>query len=64
MTGPVPLLDAAQVVETERELPERNHAMAAVAEKLILSHVCGQLRDQHRALGGGREACVRHGACS
>ena len=38
-------LQAAQVVETKRELLQRGRAMtaaAAVAEKLIHSHVCGQ----------------------
>ena len=48
-------LQAAQVVETKRGLLERDCAMAAaaaVAEKLILSHVCGRQRDRHRALRG------------
>ena len=56
-------LQAAQVVETKRGLLERNRAMAAaaaVAEKLILSHVCGRQRDRHRALRGCRAACMRH----
>ena len=58
-------LQAAQVVEMKRRLLERDRAMAAaaaVAEKLILSHVCARQRDRHRPLCGCRAACMRHAA--
>ena len=58
-------LQAAQVVETKRELLERGRAIstaAAVGERPILSHVCGRQRDRHHALRGLRAACVRHAA--
>ena len=58
-------LQAAQVVETKRELLERNRVMAAaaaVAEKLIHARVCCRQRDRHRALRGCRAACMRHAA--
>ena len=53
------------MVETKRGLLERDRAMAAaaaVAEKLILSHVCARQRDRHRPLRGCRAACMRHAA--
>ena len=58
-------LQATQVVETKRELLERDCAIAAaaaVAEKLIHSHVRGQQRDRRRPLCGCRAACVWHAA--
>ena len=58
-------LQAAQVVETKREQLERGRAIAAAAavgERPILSHVCGQQRDRHRAQRGLRAACVQHAA--
>ena len=44
-------LQAAQVVETKRELLDRDRAMAAaaaVAERPILSHAHGRQSDRHR----------------
>ena len=58
-------MPAAQVVETKRELLECGRASAsaaAVAEKRIISRVCGRQRDRHHALRGLRAACVRHAA--
>ena len=58
-------LQAAQVVETKRELLQRGRAMAAAAavgERLILSHVLGRWRDRHRPHGGLRAACMQHAA--
>ena len=49
-----------------RELLQRGRAMAAAAavgERPIISHVCGQQRDRHRASPSLRlpgAACVRH----
>ena len=58
-------LQVTKVIEMKRELLERNRASAsaaAVAEKLIISRVCGRQRDRHHALRGLRAACVRHAA--
>ena len=58
-------LQVTKVVGTKRELLERGRASAAaaaVAEKRIISRVCGRQRDRHRALRGLRAACVRHAA--
>ena len=59
------MLQVTKVVGTKRELLERGRASAAaaaVAEKRIISRVCGRQRDRHRALRGLRAACVRHAA--
>ena len=58
-------LQAAQVVETKRELLQRGRAIAAAAavgERLILSHMLGRWRDRHRPQRGLRVACVQHAA--
>ena len=58
-------LQVTKVIEMKRELLERNRASAsaaAVAEKLIISRVCGRQRDRHRALRGLRAACMQHAA--
>ena len=58
-------LQAAQVVETKRELLQRGRtiaAAAAVGERLILSHMLGRWRDRHRPQRGLRVACVQHAA--
>ena len=58
-------LQVTKVIGGKRELLERgcaSAAAAAVAEKRIISRVCGRQRDRHRALRGLRAACVRHAA--
>ena len=58
-------LQVTKVVGTKRELLERGRASAAaaaVAEKRIISRVCGRQRDRHHALRGLRAACVPHAA--
>ena len=58
-------LQAAQVVETKRELLQRGRtiaAAAAVGERRILSHMLGRWRDRHRPQRGLRVACMRHAA--
>ena len=55
-------LQVTKVIEMKRELLERNRASAsaaAVAEKLIISRVCGRQRDRHHALRGLRARHVR-----
>ena len=59
------MLQVTKVVGTKRELLERGRASAAaaaVAEKRIISRVCGRQRDRDRALRGCRAACMRHAA--
>ena len=59
-------LQAAQVVETKRGLLERDRAMAAaaaVAEKLILSHVCARQRDRGSTSPSSRLPRGMHAAC-